>query len=935
MNPIRPTLKRALCPENIAVIGASDRTASRGSFVWRAVARSKLLKNAWAINPKYKYIGERPCFSSINEVPGSIDLAVISLRADRILKALIDAGERGVAYALITPDENAYASDATWLTKLQLVADQYGMRLIGPDSLGLMNPGLGVNASYWPNLPRPGNIALITQSGMIGTALLDYAQGAELGFSGVVSTGAAIDVDMPELIDYYANDKNTRVIALHIEGIRRPREFYSSLRAACARKHVVILKAGSGSGYAADRIACFKMGTDAGSEGALAALVERAGATLVPTFEEFTAAVSGFATNRLPRGNRIAALVERAGATLVPTFEEFTAAVSGFATNRLPRGNRIAVIANGSGFASLTASAAQACGIDLHGLSNATIKDLKTAYPSQQIAVNPVNVGATASPERYRKTLQIVLQDPMIDGALVVVAPSPVTTIDPTLKLLAKTAAGSYKPVITAWVSDRIALSVRKQLRSVPNAPISAIQSPVAAALAFGYLAAEARRRADRLSIPPEWSVELNPAKLAEARAIVNGARLEGRHALSPSETGRLLACFEIPVVPLREVGTLEEAGAAADELGWPVALKVTAPGLRHKSDIGGAVLDIKDRDGLAAAWRSMEESIVNNSPMTPMVGAVVQKMVPHSSVRELHLAIAYDNVLGPVVEFGAGGIGSELYQDKKAALVPINLNEADRLVESTRIARALGTYRGLAPADRTLIAQLLCRLSVLAALIPAIRDLTINPLVWTDGGAAAIDADVNLNEAPVESEPGYPHLTVCAPPWEEGREVVFGGEALTLRTFVQSDFHPLKRFLGRLSEKTFYLRFHTSVHLSDERICELASLDYAREAAWALAKDGEIHAVARWRLTGELGEAEFGIVVEDAWQRRGLARVLMAHIETTASERGVTRLVGHVLKGNEAMQGMMTAMGYTLGEGDSRDTDPWVKDISIPTNLL
>ena len=503
------------------------------------------------------------------------------------------------------------------------------------------------------------------------------------------------------------------------------------------------------------------------------------------------------------------------------------------------------------------------------------------------------------------------------------------------LGALAKTAAGSYKPVITAWVSDRIALSVRKQLRSVPNAPISAIQSPVAAALAFGYLAAEARRRADRLSIPPEWSVELNPAKLAEARAIVNGARLEGRHALSPSETGRLLACFEIPAVPLREVGTLEEAGAAADELGWPVALKVTAPGLRHKSDIGGVVLDIKDRDGLAAAWRSMAESLVNNSPMTPMVGAVVQKMVPHSSVRELHLAIAYDNVLGPVVEFGAGGIGSKLYQDKKAALVPITLSEADRLVESTRIARALGTYRGLAPADRTLIAQMLCRLSVLAALIPAIRDLTINPLVWTDGGAAAIDADVHLNEAPVESEPGYPHLTVCAPPWEEGREVVFGGEALTLRTFVQSDFHPLKRFLGRLSEKTFYLRFHTSVHLSDERICELASLDYAREAAWALAKDGEIHAVARWRLTGELGEAEFGIVVEDAWQRRGLARVLMAHIETTASERGVTRLVGHVLKGNEAMQGMMTAMGYTLGEGDSRDTDPWVKDISIPTNLL
>ena len=900
MNPIRSTLKRALCPENIAVIGASDKTASRGSFVWRAVARSKLLKNAWAINPKYKYIGERPCFSSISEVPGDIDLVVISLRADRILKALIDAGERGVAYALITPDENAYASDITWLKKLQVVADQYGIRLIGPDSLGLMNPGLGVNASYWPNLPRPGNIALITQSGMIGTALLDYAQEAELGFSGVVSTGAAIDVDMPELIDYYANDKNTRVIALHIEGIRRPREFYSSLRAACAQKHVVILKAGSGSGYAADRIACFKMGTDAGSEAALAALVERAGATLVPTFEEFTAAVSGFATNRLPRSNRIA------------------------------------VIANGSGFASLTASAAQACGIDLHGLSNATIKDLKTAFPSQQIAVNPVNVGATAAPERYRKTLQIVLQDPMIDGALVVVAPSPVTTIDPTLKLLAKTAAGSFKPVITAWVSDRITLSVRKQLRSVPNAPISAIQSPVAAALAFGYLAAEARRRSERLSIPPEWSVELNAAKLAEARSIVNGARLEGRHYLSPSETGRFLACFDIPTVPFREVRTLEEACAASDELGWPVALKVTTPGLKHKSDIGGVILDINDRERLVEAWKDIEKNLAQRSPMTPMEGAVVQKMVPHSSVRELHLAIAYDNVLGPVVEFGAGSIGSELYQDKKAALAPLTLNEANRLVESTRIARALGTYRGLAPADRTLIAQMLCRLSVLAARIPAIRDLTINPLVWTDGGAAVIDAYVHLNEASIEPELDYPHLTVCAPPWEEGRIVTLGsGEELVLRTLVPGDFHPLKRFLQRLSDKTFYLRFHTSVHLSDERICELASLDYAREGAWALGHDGEIHAVARWRLTGKPGEAEFGIVVEDAWHRRGLARVLMAHIESSAARRGVTHFIGHVLKGNEAMQSMMTAMGYTPSSSDSRDTDPWVKHVSTSSDHL
>ena len=201
MSNERPSLSRALCPETVAVIGASDRLRSRGSYVWRAVSRSALLKNAWAINPKYKYIGERPCFSKISEVPGDIDLAVISLRADRILHALIEVGERGAGAVLITPDENAYSSDRLWLEKLRVVAEQYQLRLIGPDSIGLMNPGIGVNASYWPSLPKPGNIALMAQSGMIATALLDYAQEAALGFSGVIATGAGSDTDRPELRD--------------------------------------------------------------------------------------------------------------------------------------------------------------------------------------------------------------------------------------------------------------------------------------------------------------------------------------------------------------------------------------------------------------------------------------------------------------------------------------------------------------------------------------------------------------------------------------------------------------------------------------------------------------------------------------------------------------------------------------------------------------
>ena len=891
MNTTRPPLHRALCPENIAVIGASDRPQSRGSFVWRAIAHSPLLKNAWAINPKYKYIGERPCFAKISEVPGNIDLAVISLRADRILKSLIEAGERGVACALITPDENAYASDRIWLKKLQLIADQYHIRLIGPDSLGLMNPGLGVNASYWPNLPRPGNIALITQSGMIGTALLDYAQEAELGFSGVISTGAAIDLDMPELLDYYAKDKNTLVIALHIEGVRDPRTFYSALNAACKNKHVVILKANTSSGYVADRIACFKMGTDAGGEKAFAALVERAGATLVSTFEDFTAAVAAFATNRLPQGNRLA------------------------------------VIANGSGFAALTASAAQERGIDLHGLSNPSIKALANAFPSQQIAINPVNVGATAPAERYRKTLQIVLQDPMIDGAVVVVAPSPVTTIDPTLRLLAKTAAGSYKPVITAWVSDRITRSVRKQLRSVPNAPISAIQSLVSATHAFSYLAKEAQRRQERLSTPSSWTPSINHIQLEKAREIIQRAREQGRHTLTAHEVERLLDHIGIQSVPSIECQTLAEAKDAAEKLGWPVAVKVISKSISCKSDVGGVILDISNTEALAMAWHHLAENLSRHTPFGNMDGVIVQKMVPHETIREVRLAISYDNVLGPVIEFGSGGFGSEIYQDLTAELPPLSFNSALRLVNKARIAKALGRYRGLAPTDQKAFAEILCRISLLVSMIPAIRDMTLNPLVWTLNGVACIDAKIHLNEEPLIPDLHFSHLTVCPPPIENESTFPNKDEELTLKPLLSSDFEQVKSFISRLSDKTFYLRFHTAAHLADERICEMCTIDYARESAWVVTDHHEIRAMARWTRTTQ-DVAEFGIVVEDAWHRRGLARILMGHLEKTALKHGITSLIGHVLKGNEGMQGLMQRLGFKVLSAETRETDAWVKQL-------
>lgn len=888
----RNPIENALKPKSIAVIGASDRLHSRGSYIWRAVAHCPLAEHTWAINPKYKYIGDHPCYPSIEDVPETVDLAVICLRGDRILGALEQVGQCGISTVLIASEEGAYPRNREWMDALRAIRDRYRLRIIGPDSIGLMTPGAGVNVSYWPELPHPGNIALIAQSGMIATSMLDYAQEAELGFSGVVSTGAEIDIELADLIDYFARDTNTRVIALHIESVRHPRRFYSALRNACTHKHVVVLKAGSGSGYAADRLASFKFGVDAGSDEAFDSLIQRAGALRVSTMENFTAATAVFATNRLPRGNRLA------------------------------------VITNGAGLAALTADATQSHNIDLHGLSCDTIKALREAYPSPQLSVNPINVGATASSERYKKTLQLVLQDPMIDGAVVVVAPSPTTTIDPTLKLLAKTAAGSFKPVITAWVSDRITRNVRQQLRSVPNSPLSAIQSPAEAVTAFACLALQARQRDLRLQTPVPSPHRLNPVSLEKARQLLKKVRSQGRHKLLADECCRFLSYFGLQSVPTKVAPTLQQAITFAEQLGYPVALKVLARGIGHKADLGGVHLNLHSALDVQKAWHAIKDNLAQHSPLTPFLGVIVQPMVTHNPIRELRLAITHDHTLGPTIEFGAGGLGSNLYHDRAVALPPLSMDEAARLIQQPTISRSFGEFRGVAPINQANLAELLTRLSDIAVLIPAITNITINPLIMDENGGRILDAAIQLNEQPMEPDAGFSHLSICPAPIEYDSRHGTPRGPVHLRALTENDFAELRAFIDRLSDKSLYLRFHAGTRISDERVVELCVIDYERESAWVVADDTGIHGVARWRKTATPNEAEFGIVIEDAWQRNGLAKLLMRRLVESARQQGIRYFVGHVLRGNEAMHATMSYFGFTKGHSDSRDTDPWIRSL-------
>ena len=367
-------LDALLRPRSIVVIGASSMPASRGYHVWRSVALSTGLNALWPVNPKYRFVGEHRCYPNAYAIPDSeIDLAILCVKSKHLPNALKSLEKNPPKAVLFAPQQEGPLIELSTVEQLYESVKRMGSRLLGPNSIGTMAPVQDINASFWPRTPRPGGVALIAQSAMIATGFIERAAASGLGFSGVVSTGLEIDVGLAELIDWFAQDRSTRVIAVEVEALRCPRAFHAALRRATDLKPVVVLRAGPGSGYAADRLAANRFGTDAGADDAFDALLENAGAQRVRTFKHFFAATAAFASGTLPAGRRIA------------------------------------VIANGCGFAGLAADAAEAAGIHLEGLANRTIQFLAKIHPEERLPVNPVVVGAGASGGRLAETLSIVL----------------------------------------------------------------------------------------------------------------------------------------------------------------------------------------------------------------------------------------------------------------------------------------------------------------------------------------------------------------------------------------------------------------------------------------------------------------------------------------------------------------------------------------------
>ncbi len=886
-------------PRSVALIGASGDPAKVGGRLMENLRGAGFRGALHAVNPKHSAIGGVPCVASIAQLPEGIDLAVIATPAPTVAGLVEECGRHGIpAVCVITAGFREVGAEGVALeTALVAVARAYGVRLLGPNCVGLMRPPIGLNATFARGNALPGSLALVAQSGAVCTAMLDWATPMGIGFSSVVSLGGSSDLDFGEVLDYLATDPATRQILLYIEGIRDGRRFMGSLRAAARAKPVIVMKVGR---------------HPMGSRAAVS----------------HTGAIVG-------RDDVFEAVMRRAGAVRVQSAGELIACALALASGIRPVGDRLAVVTNGGGPGVMAADRAADLGVPLATLGEGTLARLQAALPANWSHGNPVDLIGDADPARYRAAIRACLEDPGVDGVIAILSPQAMTDANAAALAVVEAAAGAGKPVIACWMGGE---SVAEGRLTLQAAHIATYALPEAAVEAFGHLAQYYRNQRLLIEAPPPLAYRDAP-DLDVARAIVAAALAEGRTVLGASESKDLLVAFRIPVARALPASNADEAVAVAASLGYPVVIKVRSPDITHKSDAGGVRLGLPDAPAVRAAFDQMMRDVGRARPEARLDGVSVERMVSSEHGRELMVGVTTDEVFGPVITFGAGGIAVEVLHDRAIGLPPLNAALVADMVSSTRVARMLGTFRHLPAVDRAAVEGAVLRVSEMACELPEILELDVNPLLADENGVLALDARVVLRARPAgESR----HARLAIPPYPahlERVETLRGGERVQVRPIRPEDARTEAAFVEGLSVESRRMRFHGALRgLTPAALARFTQIDYDREMALVAIDpaDGSRQiGVARYVRLPDGVSCEFAVVVGDEWQGRGLGRCLMERLAAIARERGLRRMQGYVLTANRAMLELCGSLGFEdrEGAGDTR-TREFVLDLGNGSEL-
>lgn len=879
----RRSLNAIFRPRSVAVVGASENPSSVGRTVLWNLISNPFGGTVYPVNPKRPNILGIKTYPTVKDLPETVDLAVITSPSVTVPDIVRDCVEAGIPGALVLSSGFREIGPEGADLERQIVehASRGNIRLIGPNCLGVMNPSTGLNATFAGAMARPGTVGFLSQSGALCTAVLDWSLRDQVGFSAFVSLGSMLDIGWGDLIDYLGDDPRTRSIVIYMESIGDARKFLSAAREVAMNKPIIVLEAGRTAQAA--RAAASHTGALTGSDEVLDAAFRRCGVLRVDSIADIFSMAEVLA--KQPR----------------------------------PQGPRLAIVTNAGGPGVLATDSLIARGGELAELSQETLRALDECLPPAWSRGNPVDILGDATPDRYARAVEIVSRDPNADGLLVVLSPQSMTDPTRTADKLKTHARLPNKPILASWMGG-VSVAAGEGILSRANIPT--FEHPDTAARAFCSMWAYSYNLRGIYETPSITDDHFHHEPDRDlARRIIADALASGRCLLDEHESKRILSAYSIPTVHTLVATDESEAIAHANQIGYPVAVKLLSRTITHKTDVGGVQLDVANDAGVASAFRRIRQLVSRKASAADFLGVSVQTMIRRDGY-ELIVGSAPDPQFGPVILFGTGGQLVEVFRDRALALPPLNTTLARRMMEQTRIYQALRGVRGRLPIDLPELERVLVRFSQLIVEQPWIREIDINPLHAAPEQITALDARVLLHP-PTSSEADLPrpairpYPTQYASPW-----TMRNGDRVFVRPIRPEDETLLVEFHQLLSEESVYSRYFQALKLSQrighERLTRICFIDYDREMALVAERRPrpgvhQILAVGRLSRVYGTADAEFALLVADPFQNLGLGQELLLRLLQVARDERIPRVVGQMLVENRSMQRLCEKLGFRV----------------------
>ena len=891
-------LDKLFAPTSIAVIGASPRENSLGRYVLRSLRNANYRGQLSLINPRYREIEGMPSVPSIDALPHAPDLVVVTAPAAKVPDIVAACGSKGCAAAIILSAGLGHGpgslSEAT-----ARAARTFGIRLIGPNCLGVLVPPANLNASFAARQPPAGDLALISQSGAIAAGLVEWGSRQGIGFSAMVSLGDQIDVDFADLLDYFALDPKTRAILMYVESISDARKFMSAARAASRVKPVVVIKSGRHAQGA--KAAATHTGALAGSDAVYDAAFRRAGLLRVYDLDELFAA-----------------------AQVLGRIKPFP-------------GKRLAILTNGGGIGVLAVDRLIDLGGSLAAISPATLARLDAKLPAIWSHANPADIAGDAPAVRYEYALAELLADDANDAVVVMNVPTALASPQQAAKTVSETVARyrrdkfNPKPVMAVWLGSGAIVSSIFDAASIPH-----FANEADAVAGFMHMVRYRDAIDTLMQTPPDLAEDFAP-DTANARQIVERAVAAGRTWLNPMEVMGLLNAYRIPVVPAVLARDADEAVRSAApflEAGTPVVAKILSQDIVHKSEVGGVRLNLGTPQAVHDATTEILARARAARPDARIDGVTIHPMILRPKSREILAGIATDPTFGPVVVFGHGGTAVEVINDKTLALPPLDMHLARDMIARTRISRILKAYRDVPAADETAIALALVKLAQLVADIPGIAELDLNPIVADQNGILAVDARVAVH--PSTAAPSARNWRMAIRPYPKTYEKqgkLKDGRSVLIRPVRPEDEPLFPEFFKGVTAEDLRLRFFGHIKTFDHTfIARLTQIDYARAMCF-LAIDldnGSMLGAVRLHSDSKYESAEYAVLVRSDLKGRGLGWMLMQSIIDYAAAEGLRTITGLVLNENTSMLAMCRDLGFDVRQ-DPAEAGVQVVTLAIP----